>query len=480
MIGLPNIGMGGFGMVFPTLQFLGFFLAVFAIYWSLPRHHWRMVWLLVSSCAFYMSWNPWLILLILLSTSVDYVVALRIQSLAAPRWRRGLLAFSIAVNLGILAYFKYTVFALQTTQVVCNWFGVALDLPLLKIVLPLGISFYTFEAISYVVDVYRGQLKAITRPLDYALYILFFPHLVAGPIVRSGDFLPQLQRLKHFSWPRLQLGVELILLGLLKKAVISDHLAIIIDPVFAHPGDYAGQALWLATLGYAVQIYCDFSGYSDMAIGLAHTLGFKLPMNFNLPYFAANITDFWRRWHISLSTWLRDYLYVPLGGNRGGRWATYRNLLLTMVLGGFWHGANWTFLVWGFYHGLLLALHRSCALPRWFLGNWTKPLSMAATFLAVCVGWVFFRAQSIADAAVILRGLIHAPPGLMLEHYQVVVVCFCLLLTLIGHALGMGLNVRKLEQRLPAPVAGAVFALALVLFFLFLPPSSQAFIYFQF
>ena len=467
-------------MLFPTLQFLGFFVVVFTVYWSLPRQRWRLLWLVASSCFFYMSWNPWLILLIFASTSVDYYVALRIQSHSSPRVRKGLLTCSIVINLSILAFFKYTIFALHTAQGVLNWLGVALDPPLLKIILPLGISFYTFEAISYVVDVYKGKIKAIARPLDYSLYILFFPHLVAGPIVRSGDFLPQLQHAKRFSWPRLHLGVRLILLGLLKKAVIADHLALIVDPVFVHPSDYASQALWLATLGYAVQIYCDFSGYSDMAIGLAHTLGFKLPMNFNLPYGAANIGDFWRRWHISLSTWLRDYLYVPLGGSRTGRWATYRNLMLTMTLGGLWHGANWTFVFWGFYHGLLLTLQRAWTLPRWLTGLWTRPFAIAATFLAVCVGWVFFRAQTFTDALTVLSGLVRPRAGLALQPYQATLVCACLLATFAGHLVGAGPVVRRLEEWLPAPAAGALLALGLVLYFLLLPQGGQGFIYFQF
>jgi alginate O-acetyltransferase complex protein AlgI len=467
-------------MLFPSTQFLIFFLVVFAVYWSLPRHRWRLCWLVLSSCVFYMSWNPWLILLIFASTSVDYWVASGIQKQSSPRVRKALLTGSILINLSILGFFKYTIFALHTAQGVINWFGVTLDLPTLKIILPLGISFYTFEAISYVVDVYRRKIVAISRPLDYALYILFFPHLVAGPIVRSGDFWPQLGRRKRFSWPRLQVGVQLILLGLFKKAVIADHLTAIVDPVFAHPATYASGALWLATLGYAVQIYCDFSGYSDMAIGLAHTLGFKLPMNFNLPYFAANIADFWRRWHISLSTWLRDYLYVSLGGNRQGRWATYRNLMLTMTLGGLWHGASWTFVFWGFYHGLLLTMQRAWTAPRWFAGIWTRPLGTAATFLAVAVGWVFFRAQTFTDALSVLAGLVRPTRGLTLQPHQAMLVCACLFATFLGHTLGAGSVIRKLEDWLPAPAAGAILAFGLVLYFLLLPLDGAGFIYFQF
>lgn len=276
------------------------------------------------------------------------------------------------------------------------------------------------------------------------------------------------------------LGVMLIMLGLIKKAVIADHLSAVIDPVLGQPGGYATQALWLATLGYAVQIYCDFSGYSDMAIGLAHTLGFKLPMNFNMPYFAANIADFWRRWHISLSSWLRDYLYIPLGGSRGSSWATYRNLMLTMVLGGFWHGASWTFVFWGFFHGLLLAVHRGWTAPAWYKGAWTRPVNMAATFLAVCIGWVFFRAQTFADAGSILHGLVSPRAGLVLLPYESLLISACLLITFLAHLVGSGVKLRRLEQTVPAPLAGALLALTLALFFFLLPRSGQGFIYFQF
>jgi alginate O-acetyltransferase complex protein AlgI len=467
-------------MLFPTLQFLAFFSVVFTVYWALPRHRWRMLWLLGSSCAFYMSWNPWFILLLIGSTSVDYFVALRLAALKSIRVRKTLLTFSIVVNLGILAYFKYTVFALSAAHTVLNWFGVAFDTPLLKIILPLGISFYTFEAISYVIDVYRGKIRPIRDPLDYALYIFFFPHLVAGPIVRSGDFLPQLQRNKRFSWPRLQIGVQLILLGLIKKAVMADHLAFIIDPVFAHPQNFGSQALWLASLGYAVQIYCDFSGYSDMAIGLAHTLGFKLPMNFNMPYFAASMAEFWARWHISLSSWLRDYLYVPLGGNRHGPWKTYRNLILTMTLGGFWHGASWTYVTWGFYNGVLLAGQRAWTPPRWFTASWTRLIKVPLTFLAVMVGMVLIRSQTFGAAGLLLSGLVRPTSGSLLAPNQALVVWTCLLLTFLGHLVGTLLKVRKLEQWLPAPVAGAALAAAAMLFFFFLPTNGQPFIYFQF
>jgi len=460
--------------------FAGFFFLVFVVYWSLPRHRWRMLWVLAASCLFYMTWNPLFLLLLFLSTAVDYLVALRLEKTSSVAQRRLLLLLSITLNLGFLAFFKYTLFALDTTRDICNLFGIALSVPTLKFVLPLGISFYTFEAISYVVDVYRHKIRAIRAPLDYALYILFFPHLMAGPIVRAGDFLPQLGRAKRFSWLRVQAGVQLFILGLIKKAVIADHLASILDPVFAAPGCYASQALYLATLGYAVQIYCDFSGYTDMAIGLAHTLGFKLPANFKGPYLSCSPSDFWRRWHISLSSWLRDYLYVPLGGNRHGALATYRNLLLTMTLGGFWHGARWTFVVWGVYHGLLLALQRALPLPRWASGGIARPFAMAATFVGICLGWVFFRAQTLADAGTILHGLVWPTLGTTLDPASVCILLTCLAIVFVGHAVGRFGQVRRWDQWLPAPVAGGVLGLALTACFLLLPATAKTFIYFNF
>jgi alginate O-acetyltransferase complex protein AlgI len=466
-------------MNFTTLSFVGFFAVVFLVYWALPRHRWRMLWLLGASCFFYMSWNPWFILLIFASTSVDYLVALTLEQTASTTRRRLLVLLSVCVNLGILAFFKYTVFMLDTTRAVSNALGVPLSVPTLKIILPLGISFYTFEAVSYIVDVYRKKIRAIRRPLDYAIYILFFPHLVAGPIVRSGDFLPQVGRRKRFSWLRLEVGVRLIVLGLIKKAVIADHLAAVVDPVFAHPGQYGPGALWLATIGYALQIYGDFSGYSDMAIGLAHTLGFKLTANFRMPYLATSPSDFWRRWHISLSSWLRDYLYIPLGGSRGGEWATHRNLMLTMTLGGLWHGASWTFVVWGVYHGLLLSVTRLLALPG-RLEKLFRPVGVVLTFLAVCVGWVFFRAQSLAAAGVILRGMVGGAIGLSLAREGVQEVLACLAVILAGHVLGSFRWPARLPQKLPAPLAGAALAAALTLYLLLQPDTGTGFIYFQF
>ena len=474
-------------MEFTKSDFAGFFLLVFCLYWGIKQQRLRLIWLLAASCFFYISTprQSWkFIFLILGSTSIDYLVALVLETVSSAKLRKLLVGLSVIYNLAILSYFKYFLFAQASAATMGGWFGFSWPGPsaeaMKNLILPLGISFYTFEAISYIVDVYRQKIRAVRNPLHYALYIFFFPHLVAGPIVRSGDFFPQVFHPRRFSWLRVQYGMQLFIFGLFKKAVIADHLAAVTDPVFNHPGHYGSSALWLAMLGFSVRIYCDFSGYSDMAIGLAHTLGFKLPANFRMPYFATSPSDFWQRWHISLSRWLRDYLYIPLGGNRGGTWLTYRNLMLTMLLGGFWHGANWTFLVWGGYHGFLLVLQRVCPWPRFFQGRWFRPVSIALTFLAVSVGWVVFRANSLPDAATILGGLVRPVTGQSLAVGETYLVLVCLMATFLAHLLGTFANVRKLEQRLPEPVAGAALAIAWVVYFLLLPSTGGEFIYFHF
>jgi alginate O-acetyltransferase complex protein AlgI len=465
-------------MLFTTAKFLGFFLVAFSVYWLLGRHRWRLVWLTAASAFFYACWKWEFLFLILGSTSVDYFVALRLERVQNPRARKWLVALSVTINLTILGCFKYAAFALDSATEVAHWVGWSVPAHAIKPFLPLGISFYTFEAISYVVDVYRGKTRPVRNPLDYAVYILFFPHLVAGPIVRPNEFLPQLARPKRWNWPRFQAGVQLFLLGLFKKAVIADQVALAVDPVFKAPGEFGSAALWLAVLGYAVQIYCDFSGYTDMALGLAHTLGFKLPNNFNAPYLASSPADFWRRWHISLSRWLRDYLYIPLGGNRHGPTRTMVNLFVTMLLGGLWHGANWNFVVWGAYHGLLLAIQR--LIPKSWQHSGLRPLTTLMTFLLVCVGWVFFRAQTLAEAGTILRGLVVPTRGSVLVGDGGLLVMVCVTAVLIGQALGeLRGNPRSLF-RVPAPVAGVAMATALTLAMILTPGDGKVFIYFQF
>jgi alginate O-acetyltransferase complex protein AlgI len=277
----------------------------------------------------------------------------------------------------------------------------------------------------------------------------------------------------------LQLGAQFFLLGLLKKCVLADQLASIADPVFADVSVYGSSAAWFAVVCYSLQIYCDFSGYCDMAIGLAHAFGFKLPFNFDMPYLSADISEFWRRWHISLSTWLRDYLYIPLGGNRHGALATYRNLLLTMLLGGLWHGASWTFVAWGLYHGLLLSLHRAVRLPAW-MGQLPRPVAVAGTFLSVTVGWVFFRAQCFADAGIILRRLAWPTAGQCLHVREMILAGGLMGVIFAGHLLGRFVDISRIERWATAPVLGTALALALLLIQFLMPEGVKAFIYFQF
>jgi alginate O-acetyltransferase complex protein AlgI len=465
-------------MVFHQSNFLGFFAVVFAVYWLLGRHRHRLLWLTAASAFFYASAKFWPILVLFASTSIDYLVALRLERTASPRVRKALVALSVCTNLGVLAGFKYFVFAWESTSAAAGWLGFYIPPPVIKFFLPLGISFYTFEAISYVVEVYKGKLKAVRNPLDYALYILFFPHLVAGPVVRPTEFLPQIARPKRFDWARVQMGAQQFLVGLFKKTVIADQVATCIDPVFKDPAAYGSAALWLAVLGYAVQIYCDFSGYTDMALGLAQTFGFRLPNNFNAPYLASSPADFWKRWHISLSRWLRDYLYIPLGGNRLGPSRTMVNLFLTMLLGGLWHGANWTFVVWGAYHGLLLAVQR--LIPESWDRPAFRPLTTVFTFLAVCVGWVFFRAQTLGDAGTILRGLVVPASGYELDSDGTLIVLTAVMTVFLGHAIGRWKGLPWVLMRSPAVVSGFVLALGMTLALLLMKGEGGTFIYFQF
>jgi alginate O-acetyltransferase complex protein AlgI len=386
---------------------------------------------------------------------------------------------SISTNLGLLAFFKYVNFFLSSVYGVESLLGGDVVPRFVNVVLPLGISFYTFETISYIVDVYNGKTRPVRDPLEYALYILFFPHLVAGPIVRPRDFLPQLRRRHSFNWDRLQLGAQFFLIGLFKKTVLADNLVPIIDPVFAAPEGFGSAATWLAVLAYSAQIYLDFSGYSDMAVGLAHMLGYRLPRNFNMPYLAANIADFWRRWHISLSTWLRDYLFIPLGGSRGSTWQTCRNLFVTMLLGGLWHGASWTFVAWGAWHGLLLVAHR---LVRWpaSASAVVRPLAMLSTFMAVAIGWVFFRAPSFGDAATMLSHLFYPTAGNSLAAAQVATTAVILVILVLGHLIGALVDLRRWERAMPEMTLGAALTVLLLLVLLLSPENGNAFIYFQF
>jgi alginate O-acetyltransferase complex protein AlgI len=473
-------------MLFCSEQFLLFFAALFAVYWMLPWRRARVWLLLAASFYFYACWNKQLALIIGASTLLDYLLALGMERSAVPWRRRLLLTVSLAANLGLLCYFKYANFFLDSLMQALRAAGGSLSLRTLDVILPVGISFYTFEAINYTIDVYRRRIPAERNLGDFMLFILFFPHLVAGPIVRARDFLPQIKRRKRWDWPRLYLGTGYFLMGLVKKMAIADRMAEYVDPVFANPSAYRTGSIFLAVIAYSVQIYCDFSGYTDMAIGTAHLLGYKLAQNFNMPYLSASIAEFWRRWHISLSTWLRDYLFIPLGGSRGSRWQTARNLMITMALGGLWHGASWTFVFWGVLHGAFLIVHRVFQrfsrrrplLARMFQTLPGTLLCMGLTFTCVAVGWVFFRAQSFHDALTILHRLVVPSPGLGTPLSRVGLVDTLLFMWLC-HGVGRWAPWKKL-WRLPAPLQGAAYAAALVLAQVLAPDVGKAFIYFQF
>src|ERR1039458_6927022 len=417
-------------MLFNTTQFFLFLAVVLALFYSAPRG-WRKYILLAASYYFYASWNAKFIALLLTLTVIDYGAGLWLERVAPGPRRKAVLIFSLAANLGFLGFFKYYNFLAANVALVL---GRPPHSFFLEIVLPLGISFHTFQSMSYVVDVYRGQQCVVRNPVDYALFICFFPQLVAGPIVRARDFFRDLWGWQPPSPDDVSRGVFLIALGLTKKMAFADQFAKVANGYFgnvaAHPG---ALAAWSGVFAFALPIYFGFSGYTDMAIGMAKLLGFHFPINFRRPYLAASMTDFWRRWHISLSSWLRDYLYIPWGGSRGGRWFTYRNLMFTMLLGGLWHGASWNFLIWGGYHGGLLAVERIFRGNRTPTPQWPGlyPVKAVVTFCLVLVGWVFFRAADLPQSLRILHEMFRGGTGpMLLQTWQIELAVVSLALAL--------------------------------------------------
>jgi alginate O-acetyltransferase complex protein AlgI len=400
-------------MLFPTITFAIFFMIVLPVSWVLmPRRRRWKIFMLGASYFFYGYWNWRFCFLIAASTIGNQLFAKAIHKADTDRRKRWLLAGAVVANLGVLAYFKYFDFFVSNATNTLDKLGVHLQPEIVAITLPVGISFFTFQALSYVIDTYRGTFEP-GRLIDFAVFLSFFPHIVAGPIVRPAEFMPQLKERhdpRHVDSSR---AFFLIAIGMFKKVVLANLLATqIVDSVFGSPTQHSSLEILVGIVGYAVQIYCDFSGYTDIAIGLALLLGFRFPQNFDSPYTSTSIQDFWRRWHMTLSRWLRDYLYVPLGGNRGGTWRTYRNLMLTMVIGGLWHGAAWTFVAWGAIHGSFLCIEHYRRGRRLARGRPdppdTRPRRVAQrliTFTIVCFAWVFFRAESFANAGEILGRL---------------------------------------------------------------------------
>ena len=396
-------------MIFSSGLFLWLFVAFSLIYLLMRRTTTlRLLFVVAFSYYFYYKSSGFYFWLLAVVTLSDYLLARQIQRLATPWKRKACLSLGIAIDIGLLGYFKYTHFLIDCWNSLTGGTFSAAD-----IFLPVGISFFTFQSMSYTIDVYRRQITPLNSLLDYAFYVSFFPQLVAGPIVRARDFLPQIRKPLLVTSDMLGRAVYLISAGLLKKAVISDYISLnFVDRVFENPGLYSGVENLLGVYGYALQIYCDFSGYSDMAIGLALLMGFHFNDNFRSPYKSSSVTEFWRRWHISLSSWLRDYLYISLGGNRHGRFRQYLNLMITMLLGGLWHGASWNFVLWGGLHGLALVVHK---LWRQLLGHgrdycsrgWRRAVGVLLTFHFVCLCWVFFRQRHVDQAVDMLGRIVH-------------------------------------------------------------------------
>jgi len=467
-------------MLFSSMTFLGFFPAVFLVHWLLPQARWRHYWLLAASVVFYGSWSWKCLALLAANGAINYFLVLAIENAQTDRARRRLLLSVLAVNLGQLALFKYADFFSTNLAALLNAGSLHVTPVLLHLVLPLGISFYTFEFIAYAVDVYRRHAHARRDPLHVALYTLFFPRLVAGPIVRPNEFFPQLERPRRFSWLRTQLGLQLFVWGFFKKTCVADPLALAIDPFYADPAAFSTLAAWLAVLGYSVQLYCDFSGYSDMAIGLGHLVGVRLPQNFRLPYLATDIRDFWQRWHLSLSRWIRDYLYISLGGNRVSAARQAINLIAVMGVCGFWHGAQWTFIAWGCLHGLLLAIHRATPWPTWLSTSVGRAVCIAGTYMVVALAWVLFRAEGLASAATIYGRLFAPTSGALFDAQMLAVLALCLAAGLLMHLGALELRWRDIERRLSPIAVGAVWVLFTVLIHALIPQSAAPFIYFQF
>ena len=470
-------------MLFNSLTFLLFFAIVLALHRLLPSARTRNAMLLGASYVFYAAWNPPYVLILWFSTALDWFLARCIFRSADPRRRRRLLLLSLISNLGLLALFKYATFLLANTQHLLAAIGIAFQPPAWDVVLPIGISFYTFASLSYTIDVYRGEVRGDWKLLDYALFVSFFPHLVAGPIVRASQLLPQIAAPRRATRDELGWGLTLSIIGLFCKVVLADSIfAPVVDAVYANPALYGALDSWAAVLGFSGQIYFDFAGYSLCAIGLALCFGYAFPDNFRFPYAARGFSDFWQRWHMSLSSWLRDYLYIPLGGNRRGRARTYLNLLLTMLIGGLWHGASWMFVLWGGLHGSYLALERVWRerKPVASQTSWRLACGVLLTFLVVTLTWIPFRAAEPGVALAMLRALFTFETGSMLPIGD---LALCLLSAAAMLRWQFALRARTLEQgfaAMPASVRMLVLGSCLIAMFLCSGGDERAFIYFQF
>jgi alginate O-acetyltransferase complex protein AlgI len=474
-------------MIFTSFEFIIFFILVLAGRGLLRDFSAAKWFLLGASYLFYMSWNISCVVLILLTSLLDFAVGSALAEMQDQRMRKLLLCCSLAANLGVLAFFKYTNFLLMNVQQGLAFAGFQPRSLHFDIILPAGISFFTFMSMSYTIDVYRREIPPCRNARDFLLFVAFFPHLVAGPIVRAANLLPQFYRPVRPTIGDVESGLAKFALGAVKKLVISDQIASHIDLIFSNPGNYDGLTLLQGALGYSVQIYCDFSGYSDMAIGCARMMGFRFIENFQMPYGAANITEFWRRWHISLSTWFRDYLYIPLGGNRTGPVRTYVNLMLTMLLCGLWHGASWNFVLWGGMHGIALAIHRLWGAWDPLASLRTRPLlhslwtviSHFLTLSVALVGWIFFRASSLGLAVEYLGRMItwsHDGVRLLSPYILPAVAAVAITHLLINKDRNWDLEIVSRS----IPVRATTYAALVLLLTMLAAADAVPFIYFQF
>jgi len=474
-------------MTFDSTTFLIFFVVVLAVHRLPIPWSWRKLNLLLASYLFYAAWNPPFVLLIWLSTVVDWFLASLIHRAVGRARKRVLLVASLGVNLGLLGYFKYGGLAVETFSAAAQGLGFEYHAAAPSIFLPVGISFYTFQTLSYTLDVYLGRTRPSQSFLDYALYVTFFPQLVAGPIVRSTDFLPQCKVPKETHASSLGYGLALIVLGLFLKVVLADAFMAPISDALYSSKDLPGFVdAWIGTFAFTVQIYCDFAGYSLCAIGVACCLGFWLPVNFDSPYAALGFSDFWRRWHVSLSSWLRDYLYIPLGGNRYGITRTQVNLMITMLLGGLWHGASWTFVVWGALHGGYLVAERGLRATIGHFAIWTHPVGRAlvwtTTFAGVCLAWVFFRAETFSQAVAVsaaMMGMRTSPDDPLLSHSDMWIVLTVLVGILAGAIGTRRSSLQVVVERAPRWSTALALAMMLVAI-VHAGGEDRAFIYFQF
>lgn len=488
-------------MLFNSLQFVVFFPIVIILYFIIP-HNKRWILLLIASYYFYMCWKVDYIILIMISTLIDYVCSNKMSKINEKPKRKKWLLISIFSNLGILFGFKYFNFFSQNIQTLFDNYNIFFEMPFFNVLLPVGISFYTFQTLSYTIDVYNNKTTAQKHLGVFAVYVSFFPQLVAGPIERSNHLLPQFFKKHDFNYLRVKAGFQKMLWGFFKKIVIADNLALLVDGVYNNVDNYSGLTLIVATIFFTFQIYCDFSGYSDIAIGTAKVMGFELRENFKRPYFSKSIREFWQRWHITLSTWFRDYVYIPLGGNRTVKWKWYYNLIITFLVSGLWHGANWTFVIWGALHGSFLIFAIIFAQPKEKINQFIKNrniflnkiFDVSITFILVAFAWIFFRSNNINDAIYVISNLNFNVTellnldelsmqfrGLGLFKEDIIKCMFLILMLCLYSTYERSEDVWKKLQKKPRWIRWSIYYI-LVYGILFVAPHSNVnnFIYFQF